>query len=143
MRVQVTHAGVGYSQSTASGVHQGDRLLTAIHVADWSVPPSHTGKSCGPSPNACGCTPASTRQLRASCRPALLVRLDVPPGRSPAPARPRHGRDDVVPGMVAAIQTFGELLHWHPHVHVLLTCGAFTPEGEFLQLPDSWTCRCA
>ena len=38
--------------------------------------------------------------------------------------------------MVAAIQTFGELLHWHPHFHVLLTCGAFTPDGEFLELPE-------
>jgi len=46
------------------------------------------------------------------------------------------GRDDVVPGMVAAIQTFGSLLHWHPHVHVLLTCGAFTSEGQFLELPE-------
>ena len=46
------------------------------------------------------------------------------------------GRDDVVPGMVAAIQTHGELLHWHPHFHVLLTCGAFTPQGEFLELPE-------
>ena len=43
------------------------------------------------------------------------------------------GRDDVVPGMVAAIQTFGQLLHWHPHFHMLLTCGGFTPEGEFLE----------
>jgi hypothetical protein len=24
------------------------------------------------------------------------------------------GRDDVVPGMIAAIQTHGELLHWQP-----------------------------
>ena len=46
------------------------------------------------------------------------------------------GRDDVVPGMVAAIQTHGELLHWHPHFHVLLTCGAFTPQGDFLELPE-------
>jgi hypothetical protein len=38
--------------------------------------------------------------------------------------------------MVAAIQTFGELLHWHPHVHALVTCGAFTPDGEFLELPE-------
>jgi hypothetical protein len=38
--------------------------------------------------------------------------------------------------MVAAIQSFGELLHWHPHIHVLLTCGAFTPQGEFLELPE-------
>ena len=46
------------------------------------------------------------------------------------------GRDDVMPGMVATIQTHGELLHWHPHVHALVTCGAFTPEGEFLEVPE-------
>ena len=23
-----------------------------------------------------------------------------------------------------------------PHIHVLITCGAFTPEGEFLELPE-------
>jgi len=26
----------------------------------------------------------------------------------------------VVPGMVAAIQTHGELLHWPPHIHALV-----------------------
>ena len=46
------------------------------------------------------------------------------------------GRQDVVPGRVAAIQTHGELLHWHPHFHMLLTCGAFTAEDEFLELPE-------
>ena len=46
------------------------------------------------------------------------------------------GRPDVLPGMVAAIQTHGELLHWHPHVHALVTCGAFTPEGDFLPVPE-------
>jgi len=35
-----------------------------------------------------------------------------------------------------AIQTHGELLHWHPHIHVLITCGAFTSEGDFLELPE-------
>ena len=45
-------------------------------------------------------------------------------------------REDVVPGMIAAIQTFGTLLHWNPHIHSLVTCGAFTPEGEFLELPE-------
>ena len=43
---------------------------------------------------------------------------------------------DVVPGMIAAIQTFGQLLHWNPHIHSLVTCGASTPEGEFLHLPE-------
>jgi len=45
-------------------------------------------------------------------------------------------REDVVPGMIAAIQTFGTLLHWNPHIHSLVTCGAYTPEGEFLNLPE-------
>ena len=46
------------------------------------------------------------------------------------------GREDVVPGMIATIQTHGQLLHWHPHLHVLITCGAWPPEGEFLELPE-------
>ena len=42
-------------------------------------------------------------------------------------------RKDVVPGMIAAIQTFGQLLHWNPHIHSLVTCGAYTPEGVFIE----------
>ena len=53
-----------------------------------------------------------------------------------AEARRMLGREDVVPGMIAAIQTFGTLLHWNPHIHSLLTCGAYTPDGEFLELPE-------
>ena len=46
------------------------------------------------------------------------------------------GRDDLVPGMIAGIQTFGELAHWHPHIHAIATDGVFTPEGRFLPLPS-------
>ena len=46
-------------------------------------------------------------------------------------------RDDVVPGMVAGIQTFGELIHFHPHIHAIATDGAFTPDGVFLCLPKT------
>jgi len=45
-------------------------------------------------------------------------------------------RKDVVPGMIAAIQTFGQLAQWNPHIHSLVSCGAFTPYGEFLELPE-------
>jgi len=45
-------------------------------------------------------------------------------------------RDDALPGMIVAIQTHGELLHWHPHIHALVTCGAFTPAGEFLEVAE-------
>ncbi len=46
-------------------------------------------------------------------------------------------RDDVVPGMVAAIQTHGQLSNWHPHLHCLMTYGAFTSDGTFIPLPDA------
>jgi hypothetical protein len=45
-------------------------------------------------------------------------------------------RRDVTPGMIAAIHTFGELVHWHPHLHALLTDGAFAPDGTFIALPE-------
>ena len=45
------------------------------------------------------------------------------------------GHRDVTPGMVAGIQTFGQLIHFHPHIHAIASDGAFTPEGTFLCLP--------
>ena len=45
------------------------------------------------------------------------------------------GRPDTVPGMVGAIQTFGQLIHWHPHVQALVSEGVFLPDGSFLPLP--------
>ena len=37
-----------------------------------------------------------------------------------------------VPGMIAAIQTFGSSdIHWHPHLHCLVTNGVFTTDGTF------------
>ena len=50
-------------------------------------------------------------------------------------------RDDVTPGMVAGIQTFGQLIHYHPHIHAIATDGAFTPDGTFLCLPKIDTQR--
>jgi hypothetical protein len=45
------------------------------------------------------------------------------------------GREDLVPGMIAGIQTFGELIHWHPHIHALVSEGAFDAAGAFHPLP--------
>jgi hypothetical protein len=28
------------------------------------------------------------------------------------------------------------LLHWNPHIHSLVSCGAFTPDGDFLELSE-------
>lgn len=44
------------------------------------------------------------------------------------------GRAEGVPGVVGAIQTFGDLVHWHPHIHVLSSEGAFLPDGSFVAL---------
>jgi hypothetical protein len=48
-------------------------------------------------------------------------------------------REDVTPGMVAGIQTFGELIHFHPHIHAIASDGAFAPDGTFLCLPKTST----
>ena len=37
--------------------------------------------------------------------------------------------------MVGAIQTFGQLIHWHPHIHALVSEGVLLPDGTFLPLP--------
>jgi hypothetical protein len=44
------------------------------------------------------------------------------------------GEDDVVPGAISSIQTHGTLANWHPHLHVLVTDGAFRPGGTFVPL---------
>lgn len=45
------------------------------------------------------------------------------------------GRNDLLPGALAGIQTFGELIHWHPHIHALVSDGAFAPDGTVHPLP--------
>lgn len=37
--------------------------------------------------------------------------------------------------MVGAIQTFGDFIHWHPHIHALVSEGMFFPDGTFIPLP--------
>jgi len=114
---------------TCPSCHQKRTLLTALHVAEEV------------------CAPVAHRQvvltipkrlrLHARFDRSLLGKLSHCAWTCiQAEVRRLLGRDDVAPGMIAAIQTHGELLHWHPHLHVLLTCGAFTPAGEFVELPE-------
>ena len=109
--------------------HQKRTLLTAIHVAEEV------------------CHPVAHRQvvftipkrLRVHARfdRTLLGKLSRCAWECiKAEVRRLLGRNDVVPGMIAAIQTFGQILHWNPHTHSLVTCGAYTPDGEFLELPE-------
>jgi len=43
-----------------------------------------------------------------------------------------------VPAMVGAVQTFGDLIHWHSHVHTIVSEGVFTSSGYFVHIPDIW-----
>ena len=39
--------------------------------------------------------------------------------------------EDAVPGAVIAVQTFGDFLGFHPHLHILCTNGCFYDNGRF------------
>lgn len=40
-----------------------------------------------------------------------------------------------VPGIILAIQTYGDLVNFHPHLHALVTDGAFGSNGWFYAFP--------
>lgn len=42
-----------------------------------------------------------------------------------------------VPAMVAAVQSFGDLLNFNPHVHSVVPEGVFLHTGEFVALPEA------
>jgi hypothetical protein len=41
---------------------------------------------------------------------------------------------EVKPGVVAVIQTFGDRINFHPHIHVLITEGGMAPDGAFYRV---------
>ena len=45
--------------------------------------------------------------------------------------------EDATPGGILAIRTFGQLVHFHPHLHGLVTDGTFAPDGRFCPLPKN------
>ena len=46
-----------------------------------------------------------------------------------------------VPAMVGAVQTFGDLIHWHSHIHAIVAEGVFTGSGHFVHIPCIWLHR--
>lgn len=42
------------------------------------------------------------------------------------------GKNYGIPGIVIAIQTFGDYVRWHPHLHALVADGLFLESGYFL-----------
>jgi hypothetical protein len=43
--------------------------------------------------------------------------------------------DPLGPGMIAVVQTFGDELGWHPHVHALVTRGGWDQDGQWAPVP--------
>jgi len=41
-----------------------------------------------------------------------------------------------VPAMVGAVQTFGDLMNWHPHIHAVVAEGVFGENGTFTAVTD-------
>ncbi len=73
--------------------------------------------------------PVALSELALAARDALTAWL-----------RDRTGCPTGQPGLVMVVQTFGDFLLWHPHVHVLVTAGVFGPDGHFHLAPTGgWT----
>ena len=114
---------------TCPSCHQKRTLLTAIHVAEEVCSPVAHRQVVLTIPKRLRLHTRFDRKLLGKLSSCVWTCIKTEAAR-------QLGREDVVPGMIGAIQTHGELLHWHPHIHVLITCGAFTPEGDFLELPE-------
>ncbi|MDA0842004.1 MAG: transposase, partial [Planctomycetota bacterium] len=108
--------------------HQKRTLLTAETIAQTI---------CAPAPHR-QLVFTIPKRLRIFCRHdrSLLGKLARAAWQTTVEVyRQVLGRRDVIPGMVAGIQTFGELSNFHPHIHAIATDGVFTPEGTFQCLP--------
>ena len=46
------------------------------------------------------------------------------------------GGSDVRPGIVVSVATAGDLLQWHPHLHLISTDGGRVPDGSWQALPQ-------
>ena len=114
---------------TCPSCHQKRTLMTGIHVAeDVCFPVAHRQVVF---------TIPKRLRIHARFDRKLLGKLSSCAWMCiKAEVQRMLGRVDVVPGMIAAIQTFGQLLHWNPHIHSLVSCGAFTPDGDFLELSE-------
>ena len=69
-------------------------------------------------------------------RPLLgrLCRAAYETARAMIGAASRDG-EHLLPGMIAVVQTFGDDLNWHPHVHALVTRGGWDREGVWTPVP--------
>jgi hypothetical protein len=47
------------------------------------------------------------------------------------------GKKHGIPGIVVALQTFGDYARWHPHLHALVADGLFLESGYFFVMPKA------
>jgi hypothetical protein len=45
------------------------------------------------------------------------------------------------PAMIGAVQTFGDLINFHNHVHAVVCEGVFTESGHFVHITETWKHR--
>lgn len=50
-------------------------------------------------------------------------------------ARQRHG---IKPGCIAVLHTWGQNLHFHPHIHMIVTAGGMTGPGQWRAMPEGY-----
>ena len=62
------------------------------------------------------------------CQAAYQTARDVISAALPA-------EEALIPGMIAVVQTFGDDLGWHPHVHALVTRGGWDRAGTWVPVP--------
>ena len=107
---------------TCPSCHQKRTLLTAQHVAKEVCSPVAHRQVVLTIPKRLRVHTKFDRQLMGKLSSRAWTCLKAEAGRL-------LGRGDVVPGMIAAIQTHGELLHWYPHIHVLTHLRRVYPRG--------------
>jgi hypothetical protein len=50
--------------------------------------------------------------------------------------RRTSGIPEARPGIVVSVATAGDLLQWHPHLHLITTDGGRVPDGSWRPLPE-------
>lgn len=50
-------------------------------------------------------------------------------------AKERYG---IKPGMIAVLHTWGQNLHFHPHIHLIVTAGGITDQGTWKPTPEGY-----
>lgn len=76
------------------------------------------------------------RLLGKLCRAAFEVVRDVFADEVGDNTDSHSTHEMITPGLIAAIQTFGDLINWHSHIHAVVTEGGFTENGVFVRVRD-------